>query len=54
MQKHSKLRAHGFAHSPDLCDISLGSLKLPTPEAGQFVELILLHILHALVTEDGF
>jgi hypothetical protein len=35
---------YAYATSPNLptCDISLGSLKLPAPENGEFVELILL------------
>jgi len=36
LQKHTDL------HALFTCDISLGSLKLPTPEVGDFVELILI------------
>jgi hypothetical protein len=39
--KHTDLRAHYFAHFPNL--ISLGSLTLPAPEAGDFVKLIPLY-----------
>ena len=39
LQKHTDLRAHDFAQSPDLW-FSLGSLNIPVPEAGDFVELI--------------
>jgi hypothetical protein len=41
LQKHIDLRAQDFAHSPT-CDSSLGSLTLPAPEAGSFMELIAL------------
>ena len=41
-QQHDGLRAHDLAHFPDLRDISLGSLRSPAPEAGDFVELLLL------------
>jgi hypothetical protein len=39
LQKHPDLREHGFAHSPT-CDISLGWLGVPGPEAGDFMELL--------------
>ena len=43
MQKHTDLRAHAFAHPPDLWQhITAGSLTLPAPEAGEAAELILL------------
>ena len=34
---------HEFAHFPNLCEISLDSLTFPLPEAGGFLELILLY-----------
>jgi hypothetical protein len=37
------IRAHNFAH-PATCDVSLDSLTLPAPEAGDFVELILFFL----------
>ena len=50
LQKHADLRAHGFAHCLPPCDISLGSLTLPSPEADDFVELILLYLRHPTCT----
>ena len=35
--------AHTTSRTVRTCYISLGSLKLPAPEAGDFVELILLY-----------
>jgi len=42
LQQHTDLRAHDSRTLPT-CDTSVGSLILPVPEAGDFVELILLH-----------
>jgi len=39
LQKLTDLHEHDFAHSPT-CDISLGWLRVPGPEAGDFVELL--------------
>ena len=39
LQIHTHLCAHNFAHSPT-CDVSLGSLTLPAPEVGDFMELL--------------
>jgi hypothetical protein len=41
LQKNTDLHAHGFAQT---CNTSLVSQTLPAPEAGDFVELILIHI----------
>ena len=45
LQKHTNLLtyAHTIRRTLPTCDISLGSLALPTSEAGDFVELILLY-----------
>ena len=42
LQQHADLFAHDSRTLP-ICDISVGSLTLPVPDAGDFVELILLH-----------
>jgi len=42
LQQHADLCAHDSRTLPT-CDTSVGSLTLPVPEAGDFVELILLH-----------
>jgi hypothetical protein len=49
LQKHADLGAYDFAHFAAL-NISLGSFKLPAPEAGDFVELkvLYLYIPHAM------
>jgi hypothetical protein len=36
--------SHATSRTVPSFDFSLGSLKLPAPEAGDFVELILLHL----------
>jgi len=51
LQKHTDLRAHDFAQSLN-CDTSLSSLTLPTPEAGAFMELIVLYILLSMLVES--
>ena len=35
--------AHTTSRTAPTCDVSLGSLTLPAPEAGDFVDLILLY-----------
>jgi hypothetical protein len=48
LQKRTDLRAHHFAHSPDLWHICIDSLTLLESEAGNFMELILLYLLVVL------
>ena len=44
LQEHADLYAHTTSRILRTCDVSLGSLTLPAPEAGEFVELILLYL----------
>ena len=43
LQKHADPRAYTTSRTPSICDISLGPLTLLAPEAGDFVELLLLY-----------
>jgi len=52
LQKHTDLRAHNFAHALSTRDVSLGTLTLPAPEAGDLVELILLYIFYFVFSSE--
>jgi hypothetical protein len=41
--RNTLIYAHTASRTLPTCDISLGSLKLPAPESGNFLELILLY-----------
>ena len=43
LPKHADLGAYDFAKFAP-CDISLGSLRIPAPEAGDFVELTISYL----------
>jgi len=43
LRKHAEPGAYDFAKF-GICNISLGSLRLPAPEAGDFVELIIRYL----------
>jgi len=51
LQKHTDLWAHDYAQSSN-CDIRLSSLTLPAPEAGAFMEWIVLYISLSMVVES--
>jgi hypothetical protein len=43
--RNTTVYAHTTSRTAPTCDISLGSLTLPAPEAGDFVQLILLYLM---------
>jgi len=51
LQKHTDLRAQHYGQSPNW-DIRLSSLTLPAPEAGAFMESIVLYILLSMLVES--
>jgi hypothetical protein len=49
--RNTLIYAHTNSRTLLTCDISLGSLTIPTLEAGDFVELILVHMHHVLIND---
>jgi len=48
--KTTLIYAHTISRTLSTCDISLGSLTLLAPEAGDFVESLLLHKVYFSIT----
>jgi hypothetical protein len=42
--RYTLIYAHTTSRTLPICDVSIGSLTLSTPEAGEFVELIMIYV----------